>query len=110
MIPAARDPYVYPGTNVLINSGDYRVQAELNQFEEDAVLLAFAAMKRRRIQGPFNIHRLQETHRRIFSKVYPWAGELRKDIGLMAKNRSALWLPTGHRRIFPEPWQESLRP
>jgi cell filamentation protein len=88
MSPAARDPYVYPGTNVLINNGDYRTQAELNQFEEDAVHLAFATMKRRPIQGPFDVRRLQETHRRIFGKVYPWAGELRKDIGLMAKNRS----------------------
>ena len=71
MTPMARDPYVYPGTNVLINNGDYRTQAELNQFEEDAVILAFAGMKSRPITGPFEVRRLQETHRRIFGKVYP---------------------------------------
>lgn len=49
MSPSARDPYVYPGTNVLINKGDYRVQAELNQFEEDAVFLALTTLKSRPI-------------------------------------------------------------
>jgi cell filamentation protein len=101
MSPAARDPYVYPGTNVLINNGDYHTQAELNQFEEDAVLLAFAAMKRRPIAGPFDVRRLQETHRRIFSKVYPWAGELRKDIGMMAKNRSGFVVAYGPSQNIP---------
>ena len=101
MTPAARDPYVYPGTNVLINNGDYRVQAELNQFEEDAVFLAFAAMKRRPIQSPFDVRRLRETHRRIFGKVYPWAGELRKDIGLMAKNRSGFVVAYGPSQNVP---------
>jgi cell filamentation protein len=101
MSPAARDPYVYPGTNVLINNGDYRTQAELNQFEEDAVLLAFAAMKRRPIQGPFDVRRLQETHRRIFAKVYPWAGEFRKDIGMLAKNRSGFVVAYGPSQNIP---------
>jgi cell filamentation protein len=101
MSPAARDPYVYPGTNVLINNGDYRTQAELNQFEEDAVLLAFAAMKRRPITGPFDVRRLQETHRRIFAKVYPWAGEFRKDIGMMAKNRSGFVVAYGPSQNIP---------
>jgi cell filamentation protein len=101
MSPAGHDPYVYPGTNVLINNGDYRVQAELNQFEEDAVLLAFAAMKSRPIQGHFDTRRLQETHRRIFGKVYPWAGELRKDIGLMAKNRSGFVVAYGPSQNIP---------
>jgi cell filamentation protein len=73
----------------------------LNQFEEDAVLLAFAAMKRRPIQGPFDVRRLQETHRRIFGKVYPWAGELRKDIGLMAKNRSGFMVAYGPSQNIP---------
>jgi cell filamentation protein len=101
MTPMARDPYVYPGTNVLINNGDYRTQAELNQFEEDAVILAFAGMKSRPLQGPFDVRRLQETHRRIFGRVYPWAGELRKDIGLMAKNRSGFVVAYGPSQNVP---------
>jgi cell filamentation protein len=101
MSPAARDPYVYPGTNVLINNGDYRDQAELNRFEEDAVFLAFAAMKSRPIQGPFEIRRLQETHLRIFGRVYPWAGEFRKDTGMLAKNRSGFVVAYGPSQNIP---------
>lgn len=71
MSPFANDPYCYPGTNVLINKGDYRVQTELNKFEADAVFLAVGALKSRPVQGPFDTRRLQETHRRIFANVYP---------------------------------------
>ncbi len=89
MSPFANDPYCYPGTDVLINKGDYRTQAELNKFEADAVFLASAGLKSHPIQGPFGTLRLQETHRRIFGRVYPWAGELRKGIGMMAKTRAS---------------------
>jgi cell filamentation protein len=85
--PFANDPYCYAGTDVLINRGDYRTQAELNKFEADAVLFASATLQTRPITGPFNTLRLRETHRRIFGLVYPWAGEIRKDIGMMAKTR-----------------------
>jgi cell filamentation protein len=85
--PFPNDPYCYPGTDVLINRGDYRTQAELNKFEADAVLLASAGLKSHSIAGPLDTRRLQETHRRIFGNVYPWAGELRKDMGMMAKTR-----------------------
>jgi cell filamentation protein len=87
MSPFANDPYCYPGTEVLINKGDYRIQAELNEFEADAVLLAIATLRIHPISGPFDEFRLKETHRRIFGNVYPWAGELRKDVGMMAKPR-----------------------
>jgi cell filamentation protein len=101
MSPAARDPYIYPGTNILVNHGDIRDQAELNRFEEDAVLLAVAKLKNRPITGPFDIPRLQETHRRIFARVYPWAGEIRKDIGLLAKNRSGFVVAYGPSQHVP---------
>jgi cell filamentation protein len=39
--------------------------------------------------------------RRIFSRVYPWAGELRKDIGLMAKNRSGFVVAYGPSQNIP---------
>jgi cell filamentation protein len=87
MSPLASDPYCYPGTDVLINKGDYRIQAELDEFEADAVLLAVATLRIDPIAGPFDTLRLQEAHRRIFANVYAWAGELRKDIGMMAKTR-----------------------
>jgi fido (protein-threonine AMPylation protein) len=101
MSPSARDPYVYPGTNVLINLKDHRDQAALNRFEADAVAVDLIDLKRNPIQGPFDTRRLQETHRRIFAKVYPWAGELRKDIGLMAKNRSGFVVAYGPSQNVP---------
>ena len=87
MSPFANDPYCYPGTDVLINKGDFRVQDELDDFEADAVFLAIAGLRSHPISGTFDTRRLQETHRRIFGNVYPWAGELRKDIGMIAKTR-----------------------
>jgi cell filamentation protein len=87
MSPFANDPYCYPGTDVLRNLGNIRDQKTLNSFEADAVAASIVALKLSPIQGPFDTHRLQETHRRIFGNVYPWAGELRKDIGIMAKTR-----------------------
>jgi cell filamentation protein len=83
------DPYCYQGTDVLINKGDYRTQPELDQFESDGVFLALGVLKGHPITGPFDTARLKETHRRIFGNVYPWAGELRKDIGMMAKTRAS---------------------
>jgi cell filamentation protein len=95
MSPSARDPYVYPGTNVLINMEDIRDQAALNRFEAQTASANIALLAVNPIQGPFDVRRLQETHRRIFSRVYPWAGEFRKDIGMMAKNRSGFVVAYG---------------
>ena len=101
MSQSARDPYVYPGTNVLINLKDLRDQADLNRFEADAVAVDLIDLKQNPITGPFDIRRLRETHRRIFGKVYSWAGELRKDIGLMAKNRSGFVVAYGPSQNIP---------
>jgi cell filamentation protein len=101
MSPSARDPYVYPGTNVLINLKDIRDQAVLNRFEADAVAVYLIDLKQNPIQGPFDARRLQETHRRIFANIYPWAGEFRKDIGMLAKNRSGFVVAYGPSQNIP---------
>jgi len=98
---SARDPYVYPGTNVLINLEDIRDQAALNRFEAQSASASIARLAVTPIRGPFDVGRLQETHRRIFGKVYPWADELRKDIGLMAKNRSGFVVAYGPSHNVP---------
>jgi cell filamentation protein len=101
MSPAGLDPYVYPGTNVLRNLKDLRNQQDLDIFEADAVASDIIRLKLHPITGPFDVRRLQETHRRIFGKVYPWAGELRKDIGLIAKNRSGFVVAYGPSQNVP---------
>jgi cell filamentation protein len=89
MSPFANDPYCYPGTDILRNLENIRDQKTLNSFEADAVAASLVALKLSPIKGPFDTLRLQETHRRIFGRVYPWAGEIRKDIGMMAKTRAS---------------------
>jgi hypothetical protein len=44
MSPSARDPYVYPGTNVLINLEDIRDQATLNRFEAQTASVSIALL------------------------------------------------------------------
>ena len=95
MRPTANDPYLYPGTNVLINIGNIRDKDALDRFEADATAMSIIALRRKPLTGPFDITRLQETHRRIFGRVYPWAGEFRKDIGMLAKNRSGFLVAYG---------------
>jgi cell filamentation protein len=95
MSPFALDPYTYPGTNVLRNLADLRDQKSLDSFEADAVAASLVDLRRNPIKDPFDVRRLQETHRRIFGRIYPWAGELRKDIGLMTKNRSGFVVAYG---------------
>ena len=101
MSPLARDPYVYPGTNVLRNLEDLHDQKALDRFETDAVAVCLINLRQNSIAGPFDTPRLQETHRRIFARVYPWAGEIRKDIGLLAKNRSGFVVAYGPSQHVP---------
>lgn len=101
MSPFPNDPYCYPGTDVLVNRGDYRSQAELSKFEADAVFLAIANLQVSPIKGPFDINRLKETHRRIFGNIFPWAGELRHGIGMMTKERSGFVVAYGPSENVP---------
>jgi len=101
MSPFANDPYCYPGTDLLINLENIRDQKTLNHFEAQAASASIARLAIKPIQGRLDIRRLQETHRRIFGRVYPWAGEIRKDIGLMAKNRSGFVVAYGPSQNVP---------
>jgi len=78
------DPYFYPGTTVLKNLADIREQSALNKFEADVVTGSMARIAERPLTGLFDLSRLQETHRRLFERVYSWAGELRNS-GRLAK-------------------------
>jgi cell filamentation protein len=101
MSPSARDPYVYPSMNVLLNLDDIRDQAALNRFEAQTASACIALLAINPITGPFDTRRLQETHRRIFERVYPWAGEFRKDTGMLAKNRSGFVVAYGPSQNIP---------
>jgi cell filamentation protein len=88
MKPLVTDPYCYPGTRVLINVRDLKDRNALDEFESEMVAVRLAQLKRNTLNGPFNLKRLQETHRRIFQDVYPWAGSIRQYTGTMQKTRA----------------------
>jgi len=85
---AADDPYCYPGTEVLRNLEDIQDAAELAVFEAGIVALNISQLLAEPLKGPFDLNRLQLTHRRIFEGVYPWAGQLRQNTGMMKKQRT----------------------
>src|SRR5271168_725090 len=101
MSPFPNDPYCYPGTDILRNVAEIRDPEELRMFEADAVAANIIQLRRNRITGPFDIARLRETHRRIFGNVFTWAGEFRKGIGMMTKERSGFVVTYGPSENVP---------
>src|SRR5580698_4832238 len=101
MSPFPNDPYCYPGTDVLVNFENIRDQQALSQFEGQTASINIARLAISRITGPFNAARLQETHRRIFANVFPWAGEFRHGIGMMTKERSGFVVTYGPSENVP---------
>ena len=73
----AEDPYVYPGTGVLVNNLEIRDPRELSQAEADIVGIALRALADEPLAGGYDLAHWQAFHRRIFGGLYPWAGELR---------------------------------
>jgi len=71
------DPYVYQGTDVLINRRGIRDHAQLRTFESDASARRLIELRGRPLSGTFDISHLRNIHRHIFQDVYPWAGEIR---------------------------------
>lgn len=70
----SEDPYVYPGTHVLINRFDIRDADALDDVER------FYAAQRRTEgipRGDFDLNHLKAIHRHLFQDVYDWAGETR---------------------------------
>lgn len=82
-----KDPYLYPGTDTLINNAGIRDKKQLEEFERDTVALNLSQLEESPIIGPFDKQRLKETHKRIFNGIYPWAGEFRGNTGMMVKER-----------------------
>lgn len=70
-----RDPYVYPGTNVLINNKNIKIQSELDQIE---TLLTVKALATGLPAGKFDFEHFKNIHKHIFGELYPWAGKTRE--------------------------------
>jgi cell filamentation protein len=68
------DPYVYPGTNVLINKEGIRDKAELDQFER---VMTAVRLREGVPEVALTTDGYRAIHRHIFQEVYRWAGEFR---------------------------------
>ena len=71
-----RDPYVYEGTNVLINKLGIRDEDILDQAETELALLAIDSLRK----GDFHLESLFDAlkiHAALFGDIYEWAGKLR---------------------------------
>lgn len=71
------DPYLYPGTTVLINHFNIRDQEKLTSKEHRETLKTLQGLHDDPVRGEFDFAHLREIHRRIFAPVYPFAGETR---------------------------------
>lgn len=105
------DPYVYPGTRILINKFDIRDQEALNTIERTLVT--------QRIEegipaGRFDAQHLSDIHGHLFQDVYPWAGEFRTvsltkggDV-FLPPDRIEVGLSDVHRRLEQRDYLQGL--
>lgn len=71
-----KDPYVYEGTNVLINLANIEKQDKLDNFETTLSRVAIVEL----LKNPIDITSIKdifEIHKRLFNEVYSWAGKPR---------------------------------
>lgn len=71
-----RDPYVYEGTNVLINKLNIKDGDKLDRAETDFATIAISNIKNSDFELK-TIFDCLEIHRRLFERLYDWAGKLR---------------------------------
>lgn len=71
------DPYVYPGTDVLVNHFDIRDEARLGRVERLITVEAMVEIMRRPSVEDFSFATLVDIHRDLFRDIYPFAGEIR---------------------------------
>jgi len=71
-----KDPYVYEGTNILINLANIEEQDKLYNFETTLSRVAIIEL----LKNPIDITSIKdifEIHKRLFKEVYSWAGKPR---------------------------------
>jgi cell filamentation protein len=71
-----RDPYVYPGTNILQNKLNIKDQSKLDDVENTLVNLALIKLFEEGIQITSTMDILL-IHDKLFSEVYDWSGNVR---------------------------------
>jgi cell filamentation protein len=73
-----RDPYVYKGTNVLINTLNIKDHEHLEFVEKEFTTVRLKDIERGILtQGAYDVRHYRQFHRHIFGDIYPWAGDFR---------------------------------
>ncbi len=82
-----RDPFVYPGTHVLVNNFGLTNIDELSTVERQITGAAYAKLEQQPIDGNFDLNHLQAIHKALFEEIYAWAGCIREK-GFISKGNS----------------------
>lgn len=93
---AAFDRYT-DKNGVLYNKLGAKSDEELDELESRLVAMNTLGLRLEPVKGNFDLVHLQKIHRRLFSEIYEWAGELR-EIGI-TKGKTIFAAPN---RIQPE--------
>lgn len=74
-----RDIYLYEDVNVMKNKLNIRDNKKLEQAEADITYIKLLDVDRATINGKFDLLHLKAINKYIFSDIYEWAGEIRKE-------------------------------
>ena len=81
------DPYVYPGTKVLVNRFNCRDQEKLSEIERTITFIKASELEANPIEGHFDLNHLKAIHHFLFCDIYDWAGTIRQK-GFISKGES----------------------
>ena len=71
------DPYLYPGSRVLINKLGIKDQEQLDAAEAAVTSLRMKQLRLSPAQGNFDFQHFCDVHKHIFQDLYEWAGQPR---------------------------------
>ena len=72
-----KDPYLYPGTDILRNKAGIRSKKEAEMLEGDLTAMRLAELVSGYTIKKYDFHGLCRLHYHIFQDVYDWAGKPR---------------------------------
>ncbi|MGM9571767.1 MAG: Fic/DOC family protein [bacterium] len=95
------DPYVYSGSDVLINKLNIKDEKEWIQTELIFSFARIGELKQNPIKGNFDFVHLKRIHEYIFQDIYNWAGQDRNcDISKYDLYCKAIYLNDNAKEIF----------
>mgnify|MGYP002721448205 CR=1 FL=1 len=74
---AVQDPYVYPGTDVLINIPGFTDPEGWKRAETAVIAQRLGQLEDQPVRGDFDLSHLQAVHARLVEGFYTWGGQLR---------------------------------